>query len=350
MMKTATREGLRRQHEPDEVDLFRPTALQGRGLVVLMLGLASCGPARTTGRGISNPPVSPIRVALTEVTQPTAHYLTFIPGVRGLNGIELLFELFDNQGHQLVVAKRRCGPLFDKRILSSRRRFRLPLIFAEDKRLRLVGRTRMGAVPQRSTVDLGRAVRARLLGVTRCKIKTYRWHVGMPLPAGVSHVPQEGDEFEGLRCGRPLMSAKLHRTFRYERVADPKHASLQVGLEFNRDYERGLKILFELIDKNGRALPGCLLRVKQPTVWEGQRKRYGIDLTGAPLVRLVRRLDHLRVKRLEKRAGPVDHYLDVRLICRGVRGSQVGRSATSGSGLGQPGVSPTYRRKTTIIR
>ncbi|MCK5798539.1 MAG: hypothetical protein KAI47_15210 [Deltaproteobacteria bacterium] len=336
------RDGLRFRHEHD---------LVGWGLVVMMLslGLASCGPARTTRRRISTPPALPIRVALTEVTQPTAHSLSFIPGMRGLKGIELLFELFDSQGRQLVVAKRRCGPLFDKRVLSSRRRFRLPLIFAEDKRLRVVRRTGMGAVPQRSTVDLARAVRARLLGVTRCEIKTYRWHVGMPVPVGVSHVPQEGEQFEGLTCGRPLMSAKLHRTFRYERVADAEHASLQVGLEFNRDYERGLKILFELIDKNGRALPGCLLRVKQPTVWEGQRKRYGIDVTGAPLVRLLRRLDHLRVKRLEKQGGPVDHYIDVRLICRGVPGSQVGRSATSGRGLGQPGVSPTYRRGTTIL-
>jgi hypothetical protein len=288
----------------------------------------------------------PVAIKRFSLRQPAAHYLSLAVGRHQAVGVELSFELYDRFNRRLVAAKRRIGPLIDRRSLPAGRRVRMPLVFAVDRDVRLVGRSRMGAVAKTSTVDLSRVTHGRLIAINRCEQQRYRWRMGMPLPKGLSYSPRDGEELSRIVCSRPLPDPAAQRSFRYERVADAGRASLRVGLEFNRDFERGVTLTFDLLDAKGRAPTPCLLQIKQPTVWERQRKRYGIDIAGAALVKALAGVARLRQRSIEPQRGPIDRYIDVRLLCRGlkVKGTQTGR----GGGLAQPGVPRNYRRGAVI--
>ena len=309
------------------------------GPVVLALALAGCAAEPKKVAAPAAPPPA-VQALAVKVGQPTRYFLSLQAGRSQPLGVELSYVLVDRYKKGVLKLETRVGPAFNNGSIIAGRTTRWPLHIDEGG-LRVSGGPRPGAQDTASQLALVRGL--QLVAARRCVRHSFTYKLGMSIPPDVNFTPNQGDVVEHVRCDKPLADRKLRESFRFERVADPEHAWLRFALRFNRDYEQGVVLEAAVADAAGKVHPACLLRIAQPTVWEGQLKRYTLKVTGVPLASVVRAIDGLTIRRIVPQKT-VDRFIDVRLRCSGISGQQSGRGAAPGSPARFP------RRRTTILR
>lgn len=309
-------------------------------LLVSLLLLASCAgePKKVVAPAAPPPPVQALAI---KVGQPSRYFLSMVPGRSQPLGVALSYALVDRYNKLVLTLKTRVGSAFQNGSVVAGRATRWPLTIDEGGGLRVAGGPRPGALDTASQLAL--VQRAQLLEARRCERHSFTYKIGMPIPADINFTPNHGDVVEHVRCIKHLADHRLRDSFRFERVADQQHAWLSFALRFNRDYEPGVVVEAAVVDASGKVHPSCKLRIAQPTVWEGQLKRYALKVTGVPLASVVRAIDSLSIRRIVPQTA-MDRFVDVRLRCSGISGEQSGRGAPSDAAPRSPS------RRTTILR
>jgi hypothetical protein len=226
------------------------------------------------------------------------HQLIFTPG-ESYPGLELEYELLDENGVTLKLDRLRVGAIFEKPPLAAGRETALRIVRPEDLIKVTAPRPRSPLDPP--LLELDRIHRARLRRALRCHQVEWEWQPGMQLPPDlhVQTMPEPGTVFLRNKCPRTrgLRDASLRRTFRYHRRVDPARAWIDLRALYNKSYDRGVTLYVDLLDGAGRSVlrKGCRLQLRHPPVIPGHLGEYRIELTGEAGVKRAHRVKRARI-------------------------------------------------------